>query len=119
MLQIAWERGLLDFDNFFVEEFSEKGKLNEMGNRIDATCLPVLLSECADFIKEESLLQLNLRRLGVTCMHSPKYHCEIAGEGIEYSWKNAKVKYRRIKVKDKKLQICFARKCRSAYQEII
>ena len=97
------ERGLLDFDKYFVEEFSEKGKIDAMGNRIGETNLPSLLSECTDFIEEESLLQLNLRLLGVSCIHSPtKYHCEIAGEGIEYSWGNAKVKYRRMRVRDKK-----------------
>ena len=103
MLQVAWERGLLDFDSYCVEDFSVKGKLDEMGNRIAATNLSLLIAGCEDFLTEVSLLQLNLQLLGVTCIHSPKYHCEIAGEGIEYSWGNSKVKYRRIScVKDKK-----------------
>lgn len=33
--------------------------------------------------------------------HTPKYHCEVAGEGIEYSWGNSKAKYRKIRAKDK------------------
>ena len=102
MLQTAWERGLLDLDSYCVEDFSEKGLLDDMENRIDKTNLSVLLTNCSDFADEESLLQLNIRLLGAVCIHSPKYHCEIAGEGIEYSWGNSKAKYRRIKVKDKK-----------------
>ena len=32
---------------------------------------------------------------------SPKYHCEIAGEGIEYAWGLAKKKFRHTKLEDK------------------
>ena len=102
MLQIAWERGLLDLDSFCVEDFSDKGLLDDMDNRIEKTNLSTLLTNCSDFADEESLLQLNIRLLGAVCIHSPKYHCEISGEGIEYSWGNSKAKYCRIKVKDKK-----------------
>jgi hypothetical protein len=54
MLQVAWERGLLDFDSYCVEDFSVKGKLDEMGNRIAATNLSLLISGCKDFLTEES-----------------------------------------------------------------
>ena len=91
-------------DSFCVEDFSDKGLLDDMDNRIEKTNLSILLTNCSDFADEESLLQLNIRLLGAVCIHSPKYHCEIAGEGIEYSWGNSKAKYRRIKVKDKKQQ---------------
>ena len=94
--------GLLDLDSFCVEDFSNKGLLDDMDNRIEKTNLSILLTNCSDFADEESLLQLNIRLVGAVCIHSPKYHCEIAGEGIEYSWGNSKAKYRRIKVKDKK-----------------
>ena len=50
------------------------------------------------------MLQMNIRKMGAICFHSPKYHCEIAGEGIEYSWVNSKYKYRRIKALDKKFK---------------
>ena len=33
---------------------------------------------------------------------SPKYHCELAGEGIEYSWGLSKKKYRNIPLEEKK-----------------
>ena len=98
MLQIAWEQGLLDLDLYCVEDFSAKGMVDGTHD----TNLTSLLSECSDFIEEEYLLQLNLRLLGATCIRSLKYHCEIAGEGIKYIWGNAKAKYRKVRVKDKK-----------------
>ena len=35
LLQIAWERGLLDLESFCVEDFSTKGKLDAFGNRME------------------------------------------------------------------------------------
>ena len=64
MLQTAWEWGLLDLDSFCVEDFSEKGLLDYMENRIEKTNLSILLTNCSDFDDEESLLQLNIR----TCL---------------------------------------------------
>ena len=62
--QTAWEQGLLDLDSFCVEDFSEKGLLDYMENRIEKTNLSILLTNCSDFDDEESLLQLNIR----TCL---------------------------------------------------
>ena len=39
MLQVAWRRGLLDLDIFFVEDFSEKWELYGMGNTISNTSI--------------------------------------------------------------------------------
>jgi hypothetical protein len=36
---------------------------------------------------------------GVEVMFTPKYHCELAGEGIGYAWGFAKCRYRRIPIK--------------------
>ena len=74
---------LLNLEKYCVEDFSEKGKLDEYGNVIEDTSLDLLLSKCTNFLEEKSLLQLNLQKLGATCYHSPKFHCELAGEGIE------------------------------------
>ena len=60
MLKVAWERGILDLDRFFMEDFTEKWKLDGMGNIISNTSLSQLLTECSDFFEEEPLLQLNL-----------------------------------------------------------
>ncbi len=66
------------------------------------TSLQNLLAKCSDFIDQETLLQCTVRKLGASLDRSPKYHCEIAGEGIEYSWGNAKMRYRHIPFEAKK-----------------
>ena len=40
--------------------------------------------------------------MGVTVQLTPKYHAELAGEGVEYSWAHAKAFYRRVPVSKKK-----------------
>ena len=84
-LQMAWEHGVLNLVKYCMEDDNEKGKLDDIGNIIEETSLDLLLSLCTDFIEEESLLQMNLRKMGATCFHSPKFDCELAGKGIEYS----------------------------------
>jgi hypothetical protein len=78
----------------------------------------MILSKCTDFPEEKSLLQLHLANLvGAQCFHSPKFHCELAGEGIEYSGGFAKLAYRKLP-KDQKnttdkfhshVQLCLSR----------
>jgi len=46
------------------------------------TCLKDLLSQCSDFLAEETMLQTFVKKLGARCVRSAKYHCEIVGEGI-------------------------------------
>jgi hypothetical protein len=53
--------------------------------------LTFLLSQCTDFANEISDLQhlaaeVSDETCTVTIEFTPKYHCEIAGEGIEYGW---------------------------------
>ena len=48
-LQIAWERGLLNLNEYCFEDFSEKGKLDNSGNVIEATSLNNLLSNAQIF----------------------------------------------------------------------
>ena len=50
------------------------------------------------------MLQMNMQKMGATCFHSPKYHCDISGEGIEYSWVNSKYEYQQIKSSDKRFK---------------
>ena len=49
MLQTAWERGLLDLDSYCVEDFSEKGLMDDMEIRIDKTNLSVILTNFPNF----------------------------------------------------------------------
>ena len=55
--------------------------------------IEILLS-CHDFDNTETYLQTITRTLGVTSERSPKFHCEMAGEGIEYDWSFCNSKYR-------------------------
>jgi hypothetical protein len=48
------------------------------------------------------MLQYYGRLMGVVVDRTPKCHCELAGEGIKYSWAASKNKYRRFPVGAKK-----------------
>ena len=47
-------------------------------------------------------MQYRAEELGVAIECSPKYHPEIAGEGIEFCWGIAKNFYRKMRLEDKK-----------------
>jgi hypothetical protein len=54
-----------------------------------------MLPDNLDFKEEETALEHLAARLGVKVRLTPKFHAELAGEGIEYSWAHAKGYYRR------------------------
>jgi len=60
-----------------------------------------LLSQCKEFKNEQSQLEKIGAKYGYEIWFTPKYHCELAGEGIEYIWGYMKWIYCRIK-KEKK-----------------
>jgi hypothetical protein len=41
--------------------------------------------------------------MGIEVMLTPKFHCEMAGEGIEYAWVVSKSIYRSMKLENKKI----------------
>jgi hypothetical protein len=88
--QIAWERGLID-----PLETYTKADLVE------------LLLKCSDFDNAETNLQMIARNLGVVAERTPKFHCEMAGEGIEYDWGFCKGKYRRQPIARKRGRTTF------------
>jgi hypothetical protein len=100
MLQILWERGWIDDRR--LNDYTVNGKKDALGTTINETSLKYLLGNCEDFINEESMLQYYGRMMGVAVDRTPKCHCELAGEGIEYSWAASKNKYRRFPVSQKK-----------------
>ena len=61
-----------------------------------------LLSECKDFKEKETVLQYLGTQLGVSVDLTPKFHAELAGEGVEYNWAHAKAYYRRVPVSRKR-----------------
>jgi hypothetical protein len=65
------------------------------------TSLKYLLSSCKDFEEEKLLLQSMGRKMGVLVDRTPKCHCKLAGEGIDYVWGCSKNYYRRLPLKEK------------------
>jgi len=61
-----------------------------------------MLGNCSNFQNELSALQVLGKELGVVVDSTPKYHAELAGEGIEYSWGYAKNAYRWAPLSQKK-----------------
>jgi hypothetical protein len=60
-----------------------------------------LMSECLDFKEEETALQYLGSQLGVQVLLIPKFHAELAGEGVGFSWGHAKAFYQRIPLSKK------------------
>ena len=55
-----------------------------MGNVRKDTSLQFLMSNLKDFETQETMLCLKAKEMGVMIDCTPKCHCELAGEGIEY-----------------------------------
>jgi hypothetical protein len=69
---------------------------------------------CKDFEEEELQLQLMGRTMGILVDCTPKCHCELAGEGIEYYWCCAKNFYCCLPLGEEKSKESFkvaVRKC--------
>ncbi len=99
ILQILWERGWID--EFNINQYTMDGRKDTFGVLQPTTSLKYLLSSCKDFEEEESLLQSMGRKMGVLVDRTPKCHCELAGEGIEYAWGCSKNYYHRLPLKEK------------------
>jgi hypothetical protein len=57
-----------------------------MGNVRKDTSLQFLMSNLKDFETQETMLCLKAKEMGIMIDRTPKCHCELAGEGIEYAW---------------------------------
>ena len=54
-----------------------------------------VLGNCEDFRNEKGALQSLVEARGHILVMSPKGHCELAGQGIEYDWGKMKQNFRR------------------------
>jgi len=117
LLQVLWERGWINPDVPLSDYIKDKREswLDDKGQLLPAFkddfqkfSLTYLLSECPDFKHEKSALEQlatdlsSLGELRIEILLSPKYHCELAGEGIEYAWGLSKKIYRKIPYAEKK-----------------
>lgn len=78
IMQVLWKRGFIDY--------TLSGSKDKFGIIDTNTSLKYLLENLTDFVEEESLLQSNVRKMGVQLNCTPNYHTELAGEDIEYTW---------------------------------
>lgn len=92
--QLLWERGWWDPDAHWVERYTKKDTPAE---REKKRSIDQVLSHCKDFANEVSRLEELVRSRGHILQMSPKGHCELAGNGIEYCWGKAKYFFRRSK----------------------
>jgi len=87
------------YDDHVKELLKQHGQIDGskdgLGIKQLDTSLKYLMANCVDFEEEESLLQSMGTKMGVIIDRTPKCHCELAGEGIGYSWGCAKNEYRR------------------------
>ena len=101
MLQVLWETGWIDPCK--VASYTLKGRKDKETATIDEEfSLQRILSERPDFVNEKTALQSLGEELGVVVDRSPKFHAELAGEGIEYCWGFAKLRYRQIPYQKKR-----------------
>jgi hypothetical protein len=107
LLQVARERGLIDPNNLsFYTVTGRKG----VGGAIDeSSSLRQTLTNCTDFRNELTHLQVMAEALGVKVDFTPKFHAEMAGEGVEYSWAHAKGNYRRKPLSKKRSRAGFVK----------
>ena len=118
MLQVLYERGHIDatkVKNVRSSRYSKNGKKEDYHNDtglLKEECkqysLTYMLSRCSDFKNEitdlEHLTKVisEQNHIKSNILFTPKFHCELAGEGIEYSWGASKRVYRRYPLKRKR-----------------
>jgi hypothetical protein len=112
ILQILFERGHIN-EEISLSEYTLDGKKSHKDENGEVLkqylpfCLRHVLSQCRDFQNEVTAMedlaaQLSTDICTVHILYTPKYHCEIAGEGIEYAWGLSKKYYRNLPLNKKK-----------------
>jgi hypothetical protein len=119
MEQILWERGWIN-PMVTRKVYTVHGTKDSMGAVRKDTSLLYLMSNLKDFHGQETMLQLKATEMGIFIDRTPKCHCELAGEGIEYAWGCTKNRYQRQPLKDKRGKDNFHRTVRKCFsREVI
>ncbi len=98
LLQVLWEGGMIDKNN--LSEYSLKGKKEHKDKNSNVKpefrcfLLCTSMSNCTDFLGEKTAMEVLLDELSsktknnqtIKLLTSPKYHCELSGEGIDFAW---------------------------------
>ena len=106
LLQVLWERGFIDTTKG-ARYYAKNGTRDEAGIIRPDTNLQELMGNCIDFEEEHTLLQSKVLEMcdrpGQFFLdRSPKCHCELAGDGIEYGWGCGKNYYRGLPLSEKR-----------------
>ena len=108
LLQVLWERGWIDeaqLDKYTIDVATDgDGEVLEGAEDWSLKCL---MASCLNFAEELTALQHVGQQLGVSVIITPKFHAELAGEGVEYSWGIAKGMYRQKPLISKKSKETF------------
>jgi len=99
LLAAAYARGWVDKEN--LKQYQSM-KYDDDGNLVKKYSLQYLLGQCKDFQDEVTQLEFVCKMQGARAIITPKYHAELAGEGIEYTWGFLKSIYRRFPLAKKK-----------------
>ena len=82
------------------------------------------MAKCDDFKNQRNSMEELCDTLSscgeqsITILTSPKYHCEIAGEGIELNWGFLKKGYRNIPLEEKKTKANFLKAVRESKDKV-
>lgn len=104
--QVLYERGLLDPS----KNYTKYGRKDADDNLIPGTSLVQILAACPDFANERSFIEHLGDLLGVVVKSTPKYHAELAGEGIEYMWAVIKNWFKRLPIDERRTREKFRQK---------
>ena len=123
LLQILWERGFVDVKNLHLYSLKgKKGQFNEDGNlqrEFEAYSLRTLMKRCSNFANKKSAMEHLFAQLSekaeanLKMITSPKYHCKLAGEGVEYAWGFTKRNFRNLSLNEKNIKEKFNKAARS------
>jgi hypothetical protein len=93
---LCWERGWIDkaqLDRYTMNAATDDdGEVLEGAE--DWSLVKCLMASCLDFAEEMTALQHVHSQLGVSVNITPKFHAELAGEGVKDSWDISKGVYR-------------------------
>jgi hypothetical protein len=113
MLQILFEQGFLDpskivnRDPSKITEHTVDRRNDAFRNLLPETSLRCHMARLSDFQNNETLMQHHGKSLGVKVDQTPKFHPEMAGEGVEHSWAGAKGFCRRLPPSEKRSKAKF------------
>jgi len=115
ILQVLWEWGWIDARD--LQQDTINGKKDSFGILQPEMSLTHLMANCRDYEEEELLLQSMGCMMGDVVDHMPKCHCELAGEGIEYSWGCSKNAYWQLPLSEKRGKQVFRNTVKTSCQE--